>query len=284
MGKEQVHGRRNLRQDARRHRLRQYRLDRRRPRAWPAHEGDRLRSVFVAGAGDRDRRREGRARRVIQARGLHHPAYAAHRQDAQHHRCGGAEKDQERRAHHQLRARGFGGRGGHRRGAQVRPSRRRRLRRVRHRAGDAKPAVRPAQRRVHAAPRRRHQRGAGKRRLADRRADVRLPFARRHLQRRQFPLDQRRGSAAAETVCGAGRKARLLCRPAHRKPDQGGADHLRGRGGADEHQGAHLGGAVRTAAADAGRRERRRRRRWSRASAAWRCRNRRARRSAITRA
>ena len=33
MGKEQLHGRRDFRQDARRHRLRQYRLDRRRPRA-----------------------------------------------------------------------------------------------------------------------------------------------------------------------------------------------------------------------------------------------------------
>ena len=50
-------------QDARRHRLRQYRLDRRRPRHRPAHEGDRLRSVFVGGARARSRRREGRARR-----------------------------------------------------------------------------------------------------------------------------------------------------------------------------------------------------------------------------
>ena len=33
MGEEQVHGRGDLRQDARRHRLRQYRLHRRRPRA-----------------------------------------------------------------------------------------------------------------------------------------------------------------------------------------------------------------------------------------------------------
>ena len=50
VGEEPLHGRRDHRQDARRHRLRQYRLDRRRPRAWAAHEGDRLRSVPVAGA------------------------------------------------------------------------------------------------------------------------------------------------------------------------------------------------------------------------------------------
>ena len=50
VGKEQVHGRRDLRQDARRHRLRQHRLDRRRPRHRPEDEGDRLRSVPVAGA------------------------------------------------------------------------------------------------------------------------------------------------------------------------------------------------------------------------------------------
>ncbi len=45
MGKEQVSRRRDLRQDARRHRLRQYRLDRRRSRDRPEDEGDRLRSV-----------------------------------------------------------------------------------------------------------------------------------------------------------------------------------------------------------------------------------------------
>ena len=48
MGKEQVHGRGDFRQDARRHRLRQYRLDRRRPRDRPEDESDRLRSVPVA--------------------------------------------------------------------------------------------------------------------------------------------------------------------------------------------------------------------------------------------
>ena len=45
MGKEQVHGRGDLRQDARHHRLRQHRFDRRRPRHRPEDEGDRLRPV-----------------------------------------------------------------------------------------------------------------------------------------------------------------------------------------------------------------------------------------------
>ena len=62
VGEEPLHGRRDHRQDAGRHRLRQYRLDRRRPRAGPAHEGDRVRSVPVAGAGQGHRRGEGRAR------------------------------------------------------------------------------------------------------------------------------------------------------------------------------------------------------------------------------
>ena len=64
VGEEPLHGRRDHRQDARRHRLRQYRLDRRRPRARPEDEGDRLRSVPVARARRRSRRREGRARRA----------------------------------------------------------------------------------------------------------------------------------------------------------------------------------------------------------------------------
>ena len=81
VGKEPLHGRRDHRQDARHHRLRQYRLDRRRPRDRPEDEGDRLRSVSVAGARARSRRREGRARRAVQARRFHHAAHAAHRQD-----------------------------------------------------------------------------------------------------------------------------------------------------------------------------------------------------------
>ena len=90
MGKEPLHGRRDHRQDARHHRLRQYRLDRGRPGARAEDEGDRLRSVPVAGTGDRSRRREGRARRAAAPRRLHHTARAAHRQDPQHHRRGRA--------------------------------------------------------------------------------------------------------------------------------------------------------------------------------------------------
>ena len=86
MGKEQIHGRGDFRQDARRHRLRQYRLDRRRPRHRPEDEGDRLRSVPVGGARARSRRREGRTRRAVQARRFHHAAHPAHRQDQEHHR------------------------------------------------------------------------------------------------------------------------------------------------------------------------------------------------------
>ena len=50
VGEVEVPGRRALRQDAGRDRLRQHRLDRRRPRHRPEDEGDRLRSVPVAGA------------------------------------------------------------------------------------------------------------------------------------------------------------------------------------------------------------------------------------------
>ena len=60
----------------------------------------------------RPRRREGRARRVVQARRFHHPAHAAHRQDQEHRRCGGAEEDEEGRPHRQLRPRRPGRRGG----------------------------------------------------------------------------------------------------------------------------------------------------------------------------
>ena len=105
VGEEPLHGRRDHRQGARRRRLRQHRLDRRRPRARPAHEGDRVRSVPVAGARQGYRRREGRARRPAQARRLHHAAHAAHREDQEHHRRGRDRQDEEGRAPDQLRPR-----------------------------------------------------------------------------------------------------------------------------------------------------------------------------------
>ena len=97
-------------------------------------------------------------------------------------------------------------------------------------AGDGQSAVRPSQRRGDAASRRLDHRGAGERRAAGRRADVGLSDARRDLQRDQLSLDHRRGGAEAEAVHRARRGARLVRRPAHRRADRQGDDHLRGRG------------------------------------------------------
>ena len=77
-------------------------------------------------------------------------------------------------------------------------------------------AVRPSQRRLHAASRRRHHRGAGERRAAGRRADVGLSVAGRDLERGEFSLDHRRGGAAAEALHRARREARLVRRAADR--------------------------------------------------------------------
>ena len=61
---------------------------------------------------------------------------------------------------------------------------------------------------LHAAPGRRHQRGAGERRAAGRRADGRLPAQGRHLQRGQLPQHHGRGGAAPAAVGEARRAAR----------------------------------------------------------------------------
>ena len=122
------------------------------------------------------------------------------RKDPQHHQCRNACRDQKRRAPDQLRPRRTGRRAGACRGAQIRPCRRRGDRRVPRGAGDAKPAVRAAERHLHAASRRRDHGGAGECGAASRRADVGLSVARRHQQRGQLPLDQRRGSAQAQTL------------------------------------------------------------------------------------
>ena len=97
----------------------------------PEDEGDRLRSVPVAGARQGYRRGEGRARRTAQARRLHHAAHAADREDQEHHRRRGDRQDEEGRAHHQLRPRRPGRRAGAGRCAQLRACCGRRLRRVR---------------------------------------------------------------------------------------------------------------------------------------------------------
>ena len=78
---------------------------------------------------------------------------------------------------------------------------RRGLRRVRGGAGQGEPAVRPAQRHLHAAPGRRHRRGAGERRPAGRRADVGLSAEGRHLQRRQLPQHH---APRRRRACGPG--------------------------------------------------------------------------------
>ena len=105
VGEEPLHGRRAHRQDAGRHRLRQYRLDRCGARHRPAHEGHRLRSLPVAGEGDRDRGREGRTRRPSASRRRDHAARADDREDQEHPVGREHRQDQEGRADHQLRAR-----------------------------------------------------------------------------------------------------------------------------------------------------------------------------------
>ena len=226
VGEEPLHGRRDHRQDAGRDRLRQYRRDRRRSRAGLAHEGGRLRSVPVAGARQGHRRREGRARRSVQARRLHHAAHAADREDQEHHRRGGAGENEEGRAHHQLRARRPGRRAGAGRCAEFQAGRGRRLRRVRRGAGDHQRAVRPSQCDLHAASWRRHHRSAGERRTAGRRTNVGLPADRRDLQCGEFSVDHRRRGAETEALHRSCRKARLVRGPIDRDRHRQGDHHL----------------------------------------------------------
>ena len=122
---------------------------------------------------------------LLDARRLHHAAHPADRPDAQHPQPREPRQDQEGRAHRQLRARRADRRGGAQGAARFGPRRRRRARRVRHRAGQGARAVRHAELRRHAAPRRLDQRGAGQRRAAGGRADGRLPGQRRRHQRAQ---------------------------------------------------------------------------------------------------
>jgi hypothetical protein len=210
MGEIQVPGRRAFRQDAGRDRLRQHRLDRRRPSHRPEDEGGRLRSLPVGGAGRRAGRGEGRARRAAAPRRLHHLAHPAHRQDPQHHRCGRAEEGQEGRAHRQLRARRAGRRAGDRPGAGGGPRGGCGFRRLRGRAGQGQPLVRPRQRDLHAAPGRGHVGGAGERRPAGGRADGRLPAQGRDHERGELPQHHRRRGAATEAL-GQARRASRGC-------------------------------------------------------------------------
>ena len=77
-------------------------------------------------------------------------------------------------------------------------------------------ALRGAEHRLHAAPRRRDQRGAGERRAAGRRADVGLPGRRRHRQCAQRAVGHRRGGADPEALDRARRDARQLRRAGDR--------------------------------------------------------------------
>ena len=98
---------------------------------------------------------------------------------------------------------------------------------------------------LHAAPWRFDHRGAGQCRDPGRRADERLSAARRDHQRGQRAVAVGRGSAAAEALHGARRKARPAGRPdrGHRDP----LDRRRGRGRRRraQHQADHRRGARR---------------------------------------
>ena len=178
---------------------------------------------------------------------LHTPLTPA---DARHPLGRGARQDQAGRADRQLRARGgLVDEAALDRPARLRPCRRRGDRRARRRDGARFAADGAPEGRLHAASRRLDARGAGKRRAADRRADVGLPAARRHRQRRQRAVDDGGGGAEAEAVRRARRPARRVRRPARRRLDRERPHHLRGRGRQAEGQGAYRGPHRRPAAA-----------------------------------
>ena len=251
----------------------------------PEDEGDRLRSVPVAGARDRSRRREGRARRAVPARRLHHAAHAAHRQDPQHHRRRRAREDEEGRAHHQLRARRAGRRAG---AARTRSSPARspappstcssRSRRQTTRCS-AMPNV-VCTPHLGAATTEAQENVALQ--VAEQMSDYLLRGAISNAV--NFPSITAEEAPKLQAVHRARREARLVRRPAHRDRHQQGADRLRGRGRADEHQGADLGGASPACCGRCCRTSTWSRRRSSPRSAASWSRRSRARRPATTRA
>jgi D-3-phosphoglycerate dehydrogenase len=184
----------------------------------PEDEGDRLRSVPVARARRRDRRREGRAGRAAGPRRLHHPAHAADRQDPQHPvgenlaktkkgvrivNCarGGLVDEAALRA-----ALDSGHIGGAAFDVFV------------EEPAKANPLFGASQLRRHAAPGRLDQRGAGERRPAGRRADERLSADRRRDQRPQQPLVTAEEAPKLKPFI-PGRKARRLRRPIDRRAD-----------------------------------------------------------------
>jgi D-3-phosphoglycerate dehydrogenase len=84
---------------------------------------------------------------------------------------------------------------------------------------------------LHPAPRRLDQRSAGQCRAAGGRATGRLPRQRRHHQRTQRAVAERRGSPETEALHGARRKARQPCRPARTWQPHQDQHRARRRGG-----------------------------------------------------
>ena len=131
MGKEPLHGRRDHRQDAWRHRLRQCRRECRRTRARAEDARHRLRSLSLRGARRRRSASKKSSSTSFLARAdfitLHTPLTAQTRNILS---AENLAKTRKGRAHHQLRARRPCRRSGAAQGARRRPCRRRRLRRV----------------------------------------------------------------------------------------------------------------------------------------------------------
>ena len=126
---------------------------------------------------------------LLAPRRLHHPAHAADRQDPQH-PIGRRRSPRPRRACASSIAPAAGW--STRRRCATRSTRAMSPAppsTCSSRSRQGQPAVRRSERRVHAASRRLHDGGAGERRAAGRRADVRLSAARRDHQRPELPLD-----------------------------------------------------------------------------------------------
>ncbi len=251
VGEVEVRRGRALRQDARPDRLRQHRIDRRRPRPGPQDEGDRLRSLPVARPRARSRRREGGAGRALHARRFHLAAHAADRADPRHDQQGLARQVPAGHADHQLRPRRPDRGGRSARGAGERPCRWRGRGRVLGGAGYQQCPVQPSARGDHAASRRVVDRGAAQRRAAGGGADGGLSAARRRHQRAQHAVGDGGGSAAPAAVPQARRAARLLRRAGDGRPDQAHRGRVRGPRRLAQHQAADrdhpAGGAARLA-------------------------------------
>ena len=227
MGEVALHGGRAHRQGAGGHRLRQYRLDRRRPRHRPQDEGGGLRSLPLGRARRGAGGREGRARRTAGARRFHHAAHAADRCHAQHHRRQGAGARPRRAcASSTARAAGWWSR---------RISRRRSI-----------PAMSPARRSTSSRssrPRRARSSAAttwsatphlgaatseAQENVALQVAEQmsRLSCDRRGDERAQHAVALGRGGGAAQALYRAGRAARQFRRPAHHLRAAGDRDRL----------------------------------------------------------